>query len=345
MTMVARFQLARLQEKVCQSLYSSESFQQPALERKRVLLQIERSFQTWREQNDVDNLDFKSSLDVKMEFYSYRIVALRLSSDQAHKKQVIQDARKICELLCIPEEIIEVQDPSQLDGQRLGTKTNSSPGKSPTVAANQNRQSEPRIRSIVESFSCAAIFALAENIIWPVLEGESQKDIELLHLVCEHFLQLDLNTQANNYTRKVSQALKNLLAIVRVLKPELFPSSEHSQSIGDQSHCDQSFIFDNSSMSGVNSSTHSNLACSFPSLTFSGATSTVSVSNNSNTNLSGLNQLDTMGFPGAYHQDLGHQGPVPPERTSQKRQRLNLADVSNEDSYYQQMFSFSPDRM
>ena len=232
--MLARPQLARLQEEIYRALYSSESFPLSTNQQRAAICRIEEGLRQWAEEayEDSESSEAIQAIDVQLDFRASRIVALRSSSDPRHMEQIVREARASSLLLITAVGRMANAAPSTPDGL---------PGSLRLESPSSLRQSESehaslRIRSLAESFSVPAFFALVKNLIWPVLEDPDQCDVELLQAVSEIFKDLDHRTRVKTYTRKVSDTFQSLLAIAQVLRPDLFEQREQLEHQDQQRH-------------------------------------------------------------------------------------------------------------
>lgn len=222
--MLARLQLARLQEEIYRALYSSESFPLSTNQRRAAICRIEEGLRQWAEEAYADPASSEAvqAIDVQLDFYASRIVALRSSSDPRHMKQVVRDARASSLLLTTAVGRVANAAPSMPEGVPA-SPTLGSPS---SLRQSESEHASLRIRSLAESFSIPAFFALIKNLIWPVLEDPDQCDVELLQAVIQVFKDLDHRTGVKTYTRKVSNTFQSLLAIAQVLRPDHFMQQE-----------------------------------------------------------------------------------------------------------------------
>ncbi|KAI9744712.1 MAG: hypothetical protein M1818_001637 [Claussenomyces sp. TS43310] len=372
----ARLHLARLQENIYRVLYSTESLRQLPAQRKAALLRVEKSLVQWAEAYDSsDCLDASLSVDwaIILEFRASRVVALRTSPEAAHKEQVVHDARKSCRLLS--------NSMGRLDGIFIGDRDDASMG-SPSAGSTTSaivqeatfsrnyqifpttphKSSELRIRSLIADYSIPAFFALVENIIWPVLEDNVQGDIRLLQNVCQLFEEFDNKTQAHNSSRKSLQAFQSLLAVVKLLKPELFPQEypfrprEQQAQEPPQTHHhyhDSNSIDASQSMNILPTGLSPNFSGFVPSMpnlprAFPPPTlSAYSTSSNTRSSSPPYDMLNPIDYDGSsHHYDLSQQTSYSSSPGNQhKRQCLtmgNTAETRPDEWHHQQLFSLFP---
>lgn len=222
--MLARLQLARLQEEIYRALYSSESFPSSTNQQRAAICRIEEGLRQWAEEayEDLESSEAIQAIDVQLDFRASRIVALRSSSDPRHMEQIVREARASSLLLTTAVGKVTNTAPSTPDGLPASLTL----GGPSSLRRSESEHASLRIRSLAESFSVPAFFALVKNLIWPVLEDPYQCDVELLQAVSQIFKDLDHRTRVKTYTRKVSDTFQSLLAIAQVLKPDLFEQQE-----------------------------------------------------------------------------------------------------------------------
>ncbi|RFU32207.1 hypothetical protein B7463_g4120, partial [Scytalidium lignicola] len=232
-----RVELGRIQEDIYRIIYSPQSHRQSTSRRKIALSRIEKSLNHWLEAfAGSDSSLHTLPVETQLGFYSSRIFALRTSSDPRHKEQVVRDARIVCRLAVIadfPDDLdgIHVEDGRVNVASCLTSVSQSENGSTVigprVVPAAIRYQPKLHIRTVVEDFPLPAFFVLLRNIIWPILEDQ-RGDFQLLQAVSTLFENHDQKTQANNNTRRVLKAFQSLLAVTRVLRPELYTQQHQS---------------------------------------------------------------------------------------------------------------------
>lgn len=222
--MLARLQLARLQEEIYRALYSSESFPLSTNQQRAAICRIEEGLRQWAEEAYEDPKSSKAvhAIDVQLDFRASRIVALRSSSDPKHMEQIVLEARASSLLLITAVGRVANAAPSTPESLPSGLAF----GSPSSLSQSESEHASLRIRSLAERFSVPAFFALVRNLIWPVLEDLDQCDLELLHAVSQIFKDLEHGTRVKTYTRIVSDTFQSLLTIVQVLRPDLFEQQE-----------------------------------------------------------------------------------------------------------------------
>ena len=343
--MFARLQLGRLQEEIYRALYSSESLPLSTNQRRAALCRIEESLRQWAEAyEDPESAEVVRAIDVQLDFRASRIVALRSSSDPRHMEQVVRDARASSLLLSTAVGRIKNGGPTTPEALPM-----SLPLESPSsLRQSESEHASLRIRSLAESFSVPAFFALVKNIIWPALEDPDRCDVELLQTVSQIFQDLDHRAQANTYTRKVSDTFQSLIAIVHVLKPDLFEHEEHPEHQDQQQryfHLTHQ-ISQPTPMIPISPTNFPNTASAMTwlPLNFSGAgLPSQSTSNTTTTDLSAFEFSDPLDPDGrSYQYDLTQQISLSSQGHYNDKQGFVSPNTSNKDYYHQQLFSYFP---
>lgn len=232
--MFARLQLARLQEEIYRALYSSESFPLSTNQTRAAVCRIEEGLRQWAEAHeDPESSEAIQAIDVQLDFHAARIVAMRSSSDPRHMELVVREARASSLLLCTAVGRDANATPPTPESLPVSLKL----GSPSSLRQSESEHASLRIRSLAESYSVPAFFALVTNIIWPMLEDPDRCDVELLQTVSQIFKDLDHRTQTvKTYSQKVSDTFQGLLAIVQVLRPSLFEQQEQFEHQDKQQH-------------------------------------------------------------------------------------------------------------
>ena len=357
--MPARLHLARLQEDIYRTLYSTESLRQSTTQRKAARSKIEKGLQRWMgTYGDIESEELPRPLDLQLEFRATRIVTLRSSSDPVHVEQVLHDARASCRLLLSAFEVsnnsASFNTKAPIPGPSSGNVFPALPG----VQGTFSNEIQPvvkaelsRVRSLVESFPIPAFFIIAKNILWPIREDQTRCDIKLLQNISQLFQKLDHCTQTKNYARKVSNVFLDLLAILHVLRPQQSsklqqPPCQDQQTHGQQRPSPHQNLQTNLASSLMTEFPNAASLTPYPSLTFPGPNMLAhSTSNSLRTTSPPFQLLTPLEFDGSSnHYDLSRQSSfaIPSDQYPKKR-RLSHTNFSFSPDSGRRPYSYFPD--
>jgi hypothetical protein len=95
----ALLELTRIHEEAYFHLFSKESSLRTPSRRASSMHTLRRALNQWEEANNSMLADESSTADLQLKFRSVRVLVLRLSADQDHKREVLNDARAACRIL------------------------------------------------------------------------------------------------------------------------------------------------------------------------------------------------------------------------------------------------------
>jgi hypothetical protein len=250
-TCSSRIQLAGFQEEIYKLFHSAESQRQTPAKHKSALKRIEQSLERWAKVYDVFGSPGVASrpADLQLEFLATRISAFRGSLETSHINIVLTDARASCLLLLISYgkqtqsliQRLELLPLSMSPSASLGKTAGPRPGSSRKSRSGSSvmnagelaiEPSSTRLRSLLDTFSVPAFFFLAKHIILSLATpGATQveDDIDLLLWSSTCYKEMEVHTEANNYTRKVGRAFEHLIEVITIYRAsETVPSSTTS---------------------------------------------------------------------------------------------------------------------
>ncbi|KAK0104854.1 hypothetical protein ONS95_005120 [Cadophora gregata] len=222
----ARYQLSRCLEDIYIRLYSNHSHQQSASQRNKDIGVLDSSLLAWAR-------TYGQSLDsyLLMEYIEARIAVLRQSGEDGHQTEVKQLSRISCTLLA-PTATIAQRTPLFDSSGALASSLAVTQPANLQVPPGANHSEPPfRIRSLVEKFPMSAFFTLARSIISQNCEEYVVEDLELIRMVNRTFQDYFPHVQVKTVYKSSEQAVSNVLRLIRIVRPELFPEDDTSAAL------------------------------------------------------------------------------------------------------------------
>ncbi|RYP10951.1 hypothetical protein DL765_007954 [Monosporascus sp. GIB2] len=224
-----RISLAEIQEQLYRHLSVETS--QPPQQSNNELVSICRKLDIWASNHGLYTTLFSSSheAELQLRFLATRMLAYSCSRDETHGRTILNDARASCLILLVSYEKHDQDMLSMLQYLRgPSTTTSRAPfcTEQDPLRATNGTANRGRLTSLIDAFPIMAFFQLTKHILWPQSFGNmpsrfgnmSNNDLELLQKVHHCFIEVNSQTQSQNYASQVERTFGHVLEVIKILR-------------------------------------------------------------------------------------------------------------------------------